>query len=257
VSGDAALLTFAGVGVRRAGRVVLDGVDLAVSGGEVVALIGPNGAGKSTLLLAALGRLAHAGSLRAGDAEVAALEPRERARRMGYVPQRGGLRAPLTVTQVVAAGRFARGGMLAGIGAADRAAVARALAEADAAVLAERRFDQLSCGEQQRVLLARALATEAPLLLLDEPTAGLDPGHALALLALLRRVAAAGRGVLVALHHLDEVARVADRVALLQGGRLVLVGTPAEVLSAGPLRAAYGVEPVPGGGLGLRLAERP
>lgn len=248
-------LVFAAVGVMREKRSVVTGVDVTVAAGEVVALIGPNGAGKSTLLLAALGRLEYGGSIRIAGDEVRDLDPRARAMRLAYVPQRGALRAPLSVTQVVAAGRFARGGTLARLGADDQAAVQRALVDADVVALAARRFDQLSCGEQQRVLVARALASEAPVILLDEPTAGLDPGHALALLALLRRLAAVGRGIMVALHHLDEVARVADRVALVYGGRLAAVGAPAEVLAAGPLRAAYGVEPVIGGGLGLRLME--
>jgi len=246
-------LVFSAVSIERDRRAVLTGIDLTLVTGEVLALIGPNGAGKSTLLLAALGRLPYRGSIRVAGAEVSALNARTRAQRLGYVPQRGGLHAPLSVVQVVAAGRFSRGGMLARLSSVDQRAIADALREADVQALAERRFDQLSCGEQQRVLLARALATEAPVLLLDEPTAGLDPGHALALLGLLRRIAASGRAVIVALHHLDEVAHVADRVVLVHGGRAAVVGSPAEVLTEPWLRAAYGVEPVPGTGLGLRL----
>ena len=247
------ILVFSSVSVERDGRPVLAGIDLSLAKGEVVALIGPNGAGKSTLLLAALGRLPYRGSIRVAGAEISDIDMRTRAQRLGYVPQRGSLRAPLSVTQVVAAGRFSRGGMLARLSHVDQQAIAAALRDADVQALADRRFDHLSCGEQQRVLLARALATEAPVLLMDEPTAGLDPGHALALLALLRRIAASGRSVVVALHHLDEVAHVADRVVLVHGGRAVVVGTPAEVLTAAWLRTAYGVEPVYGGGLGLRL----
>lgn len=248
-------LRYHNLSVERDGKPVITEVTLTVAAGEVVALIGANGAGKSTLLLAALGRLAYSGSICLADDEVRDLTSRARAQRLAYVPQRSGLRSSLNVAQVVAAGRFARSGPLARLSPGDQAAVLRALNEADVSGLAQRRFDHLSCGEQQRVLLARAVASEAPLLLLDEPTAGLDPRHALELLALLRRLAGAGRGLLVALHHLDEVAQVADRVALLHDGRLLALGPPGEVLTAGPLRAAYGVEPLSGGGFAVRLME--
>ncbi len=243
--------------IVRAGRPVLAGIHLLAAHGEVLALIGPNGAGKSSLLGAVIGRVPHAGTIRLGGVYTQHLDARQRARRLAYVPQRSALRASLSVAAVVAAGRFARQGWLARISAADRAAVDTALVRTDCAGLAERAFDQLSFGEQQRVLLARALATDAPLLLLDEPAAGLDPAHALALLALVRSLADEGRAVVIVLHQLDQVARCADRVALLHGGRLLACGSPDEVLAAGPLRTAYGVEPVPGGALGLRLAAPP
>lgn len=241
--------------VVRDRRPVLGGVDLVACAGEVLALIGPNGAGKSTLLSAVIGRLPYTGAIRLGDADAAALDPRARARRVAWVPQRSGLRASMRVANVVAAGRYARQGWLARLSQSDAAAVAQAMRLADCADLAERPFDRLSCGEQQRVLVARALAGEAPLLLLDEPTAGLDPRHALGLLALVRRLAGEGRAVVVVLHHLDEAERCADRVALLAGGIITAEGSPAAVLADGPLRAAYGIVPVPNGALGLRLAE--
>ena len=253
----APLLVVSDLAILRDGRPVLSGVNLSAAPGEVLALIGPNGAGKSSLLGAAIGRVSYQGTIHLGGVDARHLDARERARHIAYVPQRSALRASLPVVAVVAAGRFARQGWLARVSAADRAAVDAALHRADCAQLAERLFDRLSFGEQQRVLLARALATGAPLLLLDEPAAGLDPAHALALLALVRGLADEGRAVVIVLHQLDQVARCADRVALLHGGRLLACDTPDVVLSVGPLRTAYGVEPVPGGALGLRLAGPP
>jgi iron complex transport system ATP-binding protein len=162
--------------------------------------------------------------------------------------------APLLVREVVALGRYALGAGLGALTGATRAAIDDALAAVDAGALAGRRFDELSAGEAQRVLVARALAGGARTLLLDEPTAALDIGHALGLLALLRTLAAAGRTVLVALHQLDEVRRVADRAVLLHHGRGACAGTPAQVLASPQLTTAFGVEADPAGAPAFRLA---
>jgi len=242
--------------ITLAGRVILDGITMQAPAAAVTALIGPNGAGKSTLLRAIAGLIPSAGSLRlaAGtdQRDLAALAVAARARLVAYVPQRSELRAGLTVENVVAMGRFAHHGALARLATRDRAAIDHALATVDAAAFAGRRFCELSCGEQQRVLIARALATEAHVLLLDEPTAALDVGHALDLIATVRRLASAGHCVIAALHHLDEVARLADHVVLIAAGRVAATGTAAAVLAGPALRAAYGVEAVAGGGLGFR-----
>jgi iron complex transport system ATP-binding protein len=158
---------------------------------------------------------------------------------------------------VVAQGRFAHTGGLARLSARDAAAVDAALDDTDARHLAARPFTAISAGEQQRVLLARALATGAEVILMDEPTAALDVGHALALLALVRRLAAAGRAIAVVLHSLDEVRRVADRAILLDRGRTMSHGPVSEVLSAEPLGRVFGVSPVPGGALGFALVDQP
>ncbi|MCK6490563.1 MAG: ABC transporter ATP-binding protein [Planctomycetes bacterium] len=247
-------LRIEGLCVQRDRRLVVDGASLALDAGEVVALVGPNGAGKSTLLKAALALVpAQAGRVLLDGADLLAMPARLRARRVAYVPQRSRLSAPMSVENVVGTGRFAQGGPLARRSAADQAAIAAALAAADAGHLAARPFNALSGGEQQRVLIARALATGAGTLLLDEPTAGLDIAHALALVALLRRLAGEGRAVLAVLHDLDEVRRAADRAVLLVAGRVRAEGPPAALFAGDALAEAFGVEAVPGAACGFRL----
>jgi ABC-type cobalamin/Fe3+-siderophores transport system ATPase subunit len=160
----------------------------------------------------------------------------------------------LPVREVVALGRYAIGSGLGGVLGATRRAVDEALTAVDATPLADRRFNELSAGEAQRVLVARALAGGAHTLLLDEPTAALDIGHALSLLALLRRLAANGCTVLVALHQLDEVRRVADHAVLLHHGRVAISGHPEAVMTSPQLTAAFGVETDPAGALAFRLS---
>jgi iron complex transport system ATP-binding protein len=231
------LLALEAVTVRRGPCPVVDAVTLAVEPGEVVALLGPNGAGKTTLLRAALGLLPAAGAIRLGGAPLAALDARARALRAAYLPQERDIAWPITVEALVALGRLPH----RAAPAADRAAVAAAIAEMDLAGFEARPATALSGGERARALIARALAQQAPLLLADEPTAGLDPAHALALMQAFRRLAARGGGVLVALHDLALAARLADRVALMQAGRLVALGPPAATLTPGRLAAVYGV----------------
>jgi iron complex transport system ATP-binding protein len=247
-----------GLSVDRGRRRVVDDVTFAARAGALTALLGPNGAGKSTVLKAVAGLLPFAGSVEVDGQDVRALEPRARARRIAYVPQHSALEAPIPVVDVVAQGRFAHHESAFGApGAADRDAVARALALTDLEGFARRTFDRLSYGERRRVLLARALATEARLLLLDEPTAALDVGHALALFRVLRRLLADGVAVLVVLHQLQEALAFADEALLLANGRLVAAGAPADVLTDEAARAVYGVELVPAGGLGFRLVDPP
>jgi iron complex transport system ATP-binding protein len=239
--------------VRNRTRIVED-VSFTAAAGHVTALIGPNGAGKTTLVKAVLGLLPiSAGALRWNDCDIATLDVRARARLVAYVPQRSLLNAPMPVREVIATGRHAHRSALARISAADDAAITRALDACDVGHLAARTFDTLSGGEQHRVLLARALATEAPLVVLDEPTASLDIAHALAALTLMRRLAAEGRAVLVVLHHLDEVRRCADHAVLLHRGRVQADGNVDTVLTDEPLRTAFGVRPVPGGALGFEV----
>lgn len=233
---------------------MLSDVSLTVAAGTILALIGPNGAGKSTALKAILGLLPSTGTVTVDGRECATLDPQVRARLMAYVPQRSQLATGLTVRNVVAQGRFAHQGVLARLAPADAAAIDAALARCAASAFAERPFSQLSIGEQQRVLLARALATQAPVLLLDEPTAALDVGQALAWLTLLRELATHGKTLLVAVHDLDQVARLADQVVLLDQGRIRATGSPAEVLTAAHLAPVFGVEPVPAGALGFQAS---
>ncbi len=235
------------VHLSRGGRNVLHGVSLSAPAGALTVVIGPNGSGKSSLMLAAAGLLpVTRGAVLLGDAPVRALSHRERAQRVAYVPQRSDLTAALPVRAVVAMGRYAHGTSPS----ADAAAVTDALAAVDGLHLAARAFTTLSGGEAQRVLIARALATGAGTLLLDEPTSALDVGHRVALGALLRRLATAGRTIVVALHDLAEAQTLATQVVLLVDGRVLAAGAPDTVITEGPILAAYGVRLVPGGGFG-------
>jgi iron complex transport system ATP-binding protein len=226
-------------------RPVLRDVSFAVGAGELVALCGPNGAGKSTLLRLLLGLHAPtAGEIRLGGAPLAGLSRREIARRVALLPQDAPGDLPLTARDAVALGRLAHLDRFQPESAADDAAVARALAATDIAALAGRPVAELSGGERQRVHLARALAQEAPLLLLDEPIAGLDLAHQLATLDLLRALAddpRRGRGVLVALHDLSLAARCCDRMILLAGGAVRIDAPPAEVVTPALLAEVFGV----------------
>lgn len=248
------LVSVRGLRVRRGPRVVLDGVDLDVRPGDRLAVLGPNGAGKSTLLKALAGLLPTDGALTIGGRPGRELSHAERARLVAYVPQHSALEAPIPVADVVAQGRFAYGGSLSRPSARDRDAIADAMRLVDVGAIADRPFSRLSYGERRRVLLARALATEAPLVLLDEPTAALDVGHALALFEVLADLANAGRALIVVLHALQEALMFADRALLIDEGRPVAAGPTREVLSPEHVRAVYGVELVPGGGVGVRLA---
>jgi len=235
--------------VRLGGREVLRGVDLAVGPGEFLLVAGPNGAGKTTLLRALAGVIAPAGGeVRLLGEPVTELPRREVARRVAYLPQDDVAEQGLRVREVVALGRWHRLGVLGTPGAADREAVERALAATDTARLAGRRLGELSGGERRRVLVARALAQEAPLLVLDEPTTGLDAGHACELVTLLAGLAAEGRGVVVSLHDLFLAGRGPDRAMLLDDGRVVAEGDPLRVLTGEAARRAFGIPLVAGPG---------
>jgi iron complex transport system ATP-binding protein len=239
----------------RHGPPVVRGVSFEAQPGQILALIGPNGAGKSTLLKALVGLLTYTGTVRLHDLHLAGLPPRERARQVAYVPQRTRLTAPLSVRSVVDLGRFAHRRPWAGPTRADRTAVDRALEEAGVVALADRPFPELSGGEQQRVLLARALASEAKVLLLDEPTSSLDVRHVLGLHGVLQRLADRGCIVVIVLHDLTEVRQLAHHAVLLHEGKVHTQGPAAEVVSPGPIRAVYGVELIEGGGFGYRLPD--
>jgi iron complex transport system ATP-binding protein len=241
--------------VKRAAREVLREVSLSLSFGEVMAVLGPNGAGKSTLLRALCGLIPASGKVTLAGHDLHTLSSEQRARAISFVPQQSRLDAALPVHDVVAQGRYARRTGFARLSSADRAAIAGALADTDAQSLSERRFDELSVGEQRRVLIARALATEARTLLLDEPTAALDIEHTLRLFALLQRLARRGHAIVVVLHQLEHALAHCPRALLLAGGELLASGPVAEVLSAERVRSVYGVTLLPGAGLGFRLPE--
>ncbi|MET0286290.1 MAG: ABC transporter ATP-binding protein [Polyangiales bacterium] len=226
------------LGVRIRDRQVLDGVSFHARAGEVLAVLGPNGAGKSTLLRALLGLVPHQGEVSI-DGRVHT-PARELAQKASLVPAQSQLTAALSVREVVALGRYSHRTTRA----ADDARIDRALAETDMVAFAERSFSELSTGEQKRTLLARALCTDASLLLLDEPTASLDIEHALRLFALLRSLAAEGRAIVLVLHQIEHALAYADRALLLQRGRQLAYGPAREVVTPGNVRALYGVEMV-------------
>ena len=228
---SSAVLAARGIACTLGGRPVVHGVTLdlhAAPGGGWTALVGPNGAGKSTLmsLLAGL-RAPDAGEVALGGRPIGHWSARERAQRLAWLAQQQQAEGELAVRDVVALGRLPRHGLFGAPDAEDAAAVDRALAETACESLAARRLNELSGGERQRVLLARALAVEAPVLLLDEPTTHLDAPHQRALLAGLAARARDGAVVLAALHDLT-LALAAARVLVLAHGRIVADGAPGE-----------------------------
>ena len=233
-----------GLAVHRGDRELLAHVDLTLHTGELVLLVGRNGAGKSTLLRLLLGvDRADRGTVELDERPIAAWPPRERARRLAFVPQDPDCPFEFTGRQLVAMGRHPLRGSQA-LTEPDHEAVARALVVVDAGAFADRAVTTLSGGERRRIAVARALATGAPLLLLDEPTANLDLEHALALAQLLQAKTRAGHGVLIATHDLNLLAPFADRIVALHQGRVLADGPPETVLSAANVAAVFGVDAI-------------
>jgi len=222
-------------------RRVLQEVSLSVQSGEIVALIGPNGAGKSTLIRAASGVIPiQSGRVRTNGDDFHALAPMQRAKYLAVVPQAVSLPPAFTVWETVLMGRTPYLGFLGQPSPADEEIARKALKRVNALGLAERRVGELSGGEQQRVLLARALCQSTPIMLLDEPTAHLDLQYQVSLLELVANLAHHDQlAVLIALHDLNLAARYADRVALMVEGVIKASGTPREVLTPELISEAY------------------
>lgn len=230
------LLALDNLTVQRNGCPVVDHATLSVNAGECVGLIGPNGAGKTTLLRAALGLVPFDGT-----SSLARLTASERARACAWMPQSREIAWPMEVETLVALGRLPHLPKGARLRPADQSAVDAALDHMGLDGFRSRIATHLSGGEQARVLIARALAQETPLLMADEPIAGLDPAGQIATMNVFSNLAAKGRAVVVSLHDLGLAARHCTRLVLLHRGRVVADGPPAQVLTAQNIAAVFGV----------------
>jgi iron complex transport system ATP-binding protein len=231
-----------GIAIAFDGKPILAGIDLALRPGELVGLIGANGAGKTTLLRILADLLPPAAGKVLYDGKPArTLGRRALAQRLAFLAQGGNVQWQMRAEAVVALGRLPHRRPFADLTAIDRAAISNAFAATDAGAFRERSLDSLSGGERMRVLLARALAVEAEMLLADEPLVGLDPRHQLEAMALFRRIAADGTGVVVVLHDLSLAGRFCDRLVLIDRGRILADGPPAAVLDDDNLASAFGI----------------
>jgi iron complex transport system ATP-binding protein len=229
--------------VRAADAYLVDSVAFTVDRGEWVSVLGPNGAGKTTLLRALAGLVRYGGRILVGGREPRRMSPREIARTVALVPQQPLVPAEMTVSEYVLLGRTPHLPYLAQEGAHDAAVAAEALARLELLPFAPRRLGSLSGGELQRALIARALAQEAAVLLLDEPTTALDVGHQQAVLELVDRLRRESALTVVAtMHDLTLAAQYGDRTLLLDRGRVVADGRPTEALDEEVLSSLYGAK---------------
>jgi iron complex transport system ATP-binding protein len=234
-------LELSSVSVELAGTPVVRDVSATVERGEWVALIGPNGAGKTTLLRALAGLVPYAGTIHIGGEDAGALARAQLARRLALLPQTPLVPDDMSVADYVLLGRTPHVGYFGSEGVEDVAAVVAALEQLDLLVFARRRLGSLSGGERQRALLARALAQDAPTLLLDEPTAALDLGRQQQVLELVDELRAErSLTVVAAMHDLTLAAQFADRLLLLDGGEVVASGPPPDVLTPELVALHYG-----------------
>lgn len=221
---------------------VVRDASFAVRAGELVAIVGPNGAGKTTLLRVIAGLLRpRSGMLRVDGLDPATVPRRVLARTLAYLPQRYELAFPFTAIEVVLMGRYAHQNGPGLDQDSDLAAAHAAMSRCDVAHLAERRFDTLSGGERRRVVLAQALCQGARAIVLDEPTAALDPAHAISVMDALAAERARGAAVLLVTHDLDLAARTADRIVVIGDGRLLADDAPVAALGTPSVARAFGV----------------
>jgi iron complex transport system ATP-binding protein len=237
------MLAVESLGFGYHGRAVGRDVSFALEPGEVACLLGPNGSGKTTLFKTLLGLVPRqAGRVTLGGEDIAGWPRRRMAQRIGYVPQSHGAIFPFTVRQIVLMGRTARIAPFALPGRADHAAAEAALASLGIAHLADRILTEISGGERQLALLARALAQEPEVLVMDEPTASLDFGNQVRVLERINGLARSGLAVVLSTHDPDHAFLCGDRAILMHGGRVVASGRPEEVVTAANLKLLYGVD---------------
>jgi iron complex transport system ATP-binding protein len=240
-----AALSFENVSAGYGPRKALHDVSAQFAAGRVTGLVGPNGAGKTTLLRTALGFLkAEQGDVQVLGAAQAGWSREALARAIAYLPQTAEAHWPILARKLVALGRMPHRAALAPLTPEDEIAIDMALSRCDARQFASRRMDELSAGERARVLLARALATQAPVLLVDEPAAHLDPAHQLQLMELLREETAHGVAVIVTLHDLSLASRFCDELVVLKSGRVMAQGAPDIALSEATLADTFGISAV-------------
>lgn len=232
-----------GLAVQYGETVVLNGVELTLRTGELVGLVGPNGAGKTTLLRALLGLVnAVSGDISVGGENLPSLSIKERARLFAYLAQGGPVHWPLTVQSVVELGRVPHNNPWQSMSDADYLQIEIAIDKTGIDAFRDRTVTSLSGGERARVMLARALASGAPYLFADEPAASLDPHYQLDMMALLRDQIDAAQGGVVVLHDLNLAQQYCDRLLVLDGGKLVADGKPADVLTDELLQSVFGIQ---------------
>ncbi len=218
-------------------------VSWSLGAGEVLCLLGPNGSGKTTLLKTLLGLIpAQGGTITLDGRDLARHSRAELARRVGYVPQAHTAFFPFTVREVVLMGRAARVGLFSAPSAHDREAAHQALEALGITHLAHRTYTTISGGERQMTLIARALAQEPQILVMDEPTASLDFGNQTQVIGRVAALAASGLAIVLSTHDPDHAFACADQVALLRGGQMIALGPPQETLTAAMLKRLYGID---------------
>lgn len=234
-------LVSTGITVVRGSRRIVDNADLTLNAGELTILAGPNGAGKTTLARAMAGLIAAAGTVTFDGAGLRVLAPRVRARAISYLPQGHEFHWPMRVDSIVALGREPHADPFSQTSMKDQIAIERAMEATAVGEFSSRLITTLSGGERARVAIARALATEASVLIADEPTASLDERHQLIIMDLLQRIAHQGTAVLAIIHDLALAMRFADRVVVMNEGRIVANDAPALALTPERIAEVFGI----------------
>jgi len=243
VNGDGIMLRMTGAGLGYNGKAIVHDVDLEIRSGDILCLLGQNGAGKTTLFRTMLGFIRPVyGTISVNGRDLSRLSPKEVAGFVSYVPQSYAMPFSYKVRDVVLFGRTAHLGLFAAPGRKDRSIAMECLEILDMAHLADRSFNELSGGERQMVVIARALAQQARFMILDEPASNLDYGNQVRVIRKIRELAARSIGILMATHHPDHAFMTASRVAVLSNGRLCHNGSPDAMLTPGTLKSVYGVD---------------